>query len=55
MTLQYAAKDQQFINLREPVAGRAGRCRQPEGSPENARGGVSVITAGEAMRVRALR
>lgn len=47
MTLQYAAKDQQFINLREPVAGRAADADSLKAALRTLGGGVSVITAGE--------
>ncbi|CUX45405.1 flavin reductase [Agrobacterium sp. TS43] len=47
MTLQYAAKDQQFINLRDPVAGKAADADSLKAALRTLGGGVSVITAGE--------
>lgn len=47
MTLQYAAKDQQFINLRDPVAGKAPDADSLKAALRTLGGGVSVITAGE--------
>ncbi|MGG2476900.1 flavin reductase, partial [Rhizobium sp. BR5] len=44
MTLQYAAKDQQFINLRDPVAGRAADADSLKAALRTLGGGVSVIT-----------
>ncbi len=47
MTLQYAAKDQQFINLRDPVSGKAPDADSLKAALRTLGGGVSVITAGE--------